>query len=90
MTMHIKEYQNINIDKIIAERKKSETIVREINDGIIVVDSHNKISLVNRAAEAILFKSENEIIGKHILEVIKNENIFKMTKDALEGQNYKL
>ena len=86
MTMHLKEYQNTNIDKIIAERKKSETIVREINDGIIVVDAQNKISLVNRAAEIILYKSESEIIGKHILEVIKNENIFKMTKEALEDK----
>ena len=86
MTIHLKEYQNTNIDKIIAERKKSETIVREINDGIIVVDAQNKISLVNRAAEIILYKSESEIIGKHILEVIKNENIFKMTKEALEDK----
>lgn len=86
MTMHLKEYRNTNIDKIIAERKKSETIVREINDGIIVVDEHNRISLVNKAAEVILFKSESEIIGKHILEVIKNENIFKMAKDALDDK----
>lgn len=85
MTKHLKEYQNTNIDKLISERKKSETIVREIYDGVIVVDKDSKIALVNKAAEIILNKDENTIIGKHFLEAIKDDTIYLVLKAALEG-----
>jgi PAS domain S-box-containing protein len=87
MTKHLKEYQNINIDKLISERKKSETIVREIYDGIIVVDKDSKIALVNKAAEIILNKDENAIRGKHFLEVIKDDSIYMVLKAALERRS---
>jgi len=86
MTRHIKEYQNTNIDKLISERKKSEAIVREIYDGIIVVDRDSKIVLVNKAAEIILNKDENVIRGKHFLEVIKDDTIYMVLKAAFEGR----
>jgi len=87
MTRHLKEYQSVNIDKLISERKKSETIVREIYDGVIVVDKDSKIVLVNKAAEIILNKDENVIRGKHFLEVIKDDTIYMVLKAALEGRS---
>jgi len=83
MTRHLKEYQNTNIDRLISERKKSETIVREIYDGVIVVDKDSKITLVNKAAEAILDKDESAIRGKHFLETIKDDTIYMILKAAL-------
>lgn len=86
MTRQIHEYQDKNIDKLVMERKKSETIVREIYDGVIVADWESKITLVNKAAETILNKGESELLGRHFLEVIKDDEIYKILKDKIDGK----
>lgn len=86
MTRKLQEYQNANIDRLIAERKKFETVVNEISDGIIVVDRECRISLMNKAAEKIFNVDEREAAGKHFLEIIKDETAFNLLKGVLKGQ----
>lgn len=41
------KYQRLNINQIITERHKLETVVRQANDGILLLDSEQKIVIVN-------------------------------------------
>jgi len=88
MTYKLKEYQNSNIDKLIAERRKSEAIVKEIADGVVVVDEEYRTTLVNKAAEKIFNIDEHEVAGKHFLEVIKDETIFGLLKNVLKDEKH--
>lgn len=45
------------------------TVLRDIGDGVIVVDSRNRISLMNLVAEALTGWRQEEAIGKELLEV---------------------
>jgi len=45
------------------------TVLRDIGDGVIVVDRHNRISLMNLVAEALTGWRQEEAIGKELLEV---------------------
>lgn len=57
-----------------------------MEDGVIVVDNHEKILLMNPAAKE-LFSIKNEVEGKHFIEVIRNtdiENIIKCGGDIEE------
>lgn len=51
----------------------SKKIVDNVNDGIIVTDSNNKIILINKAAHSIL-NIENEVIGLDIKDILKDNN----------------
>ncbi len=53
MTEKLKEYADMQIDKILTEKTKTETIVFSIADGIIFTDHKGKIQLVNPQAENI-------------------------------------
>lgn len=83
MAQSVKESQSENIAKLISERRKSEAIVEEIADGIIVVDRENRITMVNKAAEQIFGIANRNVINKHFLEVIKEESIFLALKNEL-------
>ncbi|MGB9896518.1 ATP-binding protein, partial [Thermanaerothrix sp.] len=52
------------------ERNKLETVLRRIQDGVIVVDQQGQILLINQAAMAALNLSELDVIGKPARQVI--------------------
>jgi two-component system, NtrC family, sensor histidine kinase KinB len=84
MTKRLREYEQSNISRLIAEQKKSEAIVRSISDAIIVTDAESRILLLNRQAEELFGIQEENAMGRHFLEVIKNETLFNTLKRTLE------
>lgn len=77
----------INIAKV--RRKEREKAVRlnailnSINQGVIVTDEENKITLYNPSAEQIIDKKRERVINKNIVDVIPNT---KMHKINLTGE----
>ncbi len=60
MTERLRAYDELNIQKMISEKKKSEAIVHSISDPVIVTDPDSRIVLLNGAADMIttgLFRS---------------------------------
>lgn len=51
MTAKLKEYADIQLDKMLLEKTKTEAIIFSIADGIILTDHSGKILLVNTQAE---------------------------------------
>ncbi len=82
MTERLRTYEEMNIQQLIAEKKKSETIVESIADPIIVTDEHGVIVLMNQAAAGIFSLRGVEWHNKSISEVIdqpKYASIFEPT-----------
>lgn len=81
MTQRLREYDKHNIDKLIAERRRANAVVRSIPDPLIVVDADYRIIGINSAAEKLFAIVEKQVKGLHILEVINNEVIFSALKE---------
>jgi len=89
MTRRIEKYEKMNIRKLESEKNKSEAIVNNITNPIIVTNSDHQISVINPAAERIFDCREKEAQGKHFLEVLNREEIFEHIEKALdEGQAF--
>jgi len=54
MSLQLKEYNEMQIDKIIAEKTKIQAVIFSIFDGLILTDYDGKILLANAQAERIL------------------------------------
>lgn len=80
MTERLRKYEELNIEKIISEKQKSETIVESISDAIIVCDSESNIQLMNRSAEEILKISEHDAIGKKVEDCIRDGRLLEIFK----------
>ena len=85
MVRKLKAFHNLDIKQIVAEKQKSEAIIRSIDDGIIVVDAEFKVTDLNPTAEHALRIEVGKAQGKHFLEVVKNEQLFEYVKQSLES-----
>jgi len=72
----------MNIQQLIAEKNKSETIVENIADPIIVTDEHGTLILMNQAAATVFDVSGSDWQGKLLSEVIDNQNWAEMLQPA--------
>jgi NtrC-family two-component system sensor histidine kinase KinB len=76
----------MNIEQIVAEQRKSDAIIRSIDDGIIVVESDFKVTGINPTAARVLeIEPEMSSQHRHFLEVIKSELLFGYIKQAIES-----
>jgi NtrC-family two-component system sensor histidine kinase KinB len=84
MIKKLKAYHDLNIDQIMAEKRKSDAIIRSIDDGIVVVDNEFKVTDMNPTAAKALNIEPDQIQNKHFLEVVKNEMLFNYVKQSVE------
>jgi NtrC-family two-component system sensor histidine kinase KinB len=82
MAQRLQEYEKNSIEKLIAERRKSDAIVRSIPDPLIVVDAEYRIIMINSAAERVFAIQEKRVKELHILEVVNHEAIFNYLKEC--------
>ncbi|MBU3134124.1 cell wall metabolism sensor histidine kinase WalK [Clostridium gasigenes] len=82
MVKELKKYETLNINEILREKQKAEAIVESINSPIIVTNSENKVTMVNKASERILDVKEKNVINRHFLEVIERRDIFDMIQKS--------
>ncbi len=68
------------------ERQKLDSILTQIEDGVIVIDPDYRIVLVNRTARNLFNLDGNDILGKQLEEVFQHDvliSIFRSKHDEL-------
>ena len=78
MTERLRTYEQMNIQQLIAEKKKSETIVENIADPVIVTDENGVLVLMNQAAAAVFDVRGADWQGKFVREVVGNQSWAEM------------
>ncbi|NWF64703.1 MAG: PAS-domain containing protein [Chloroflexi bacterium] len=68
-----------------AERNKLEAIISNIQDGVIVLDDHQQILLVNQTVYDIFDLEKESLVGKKIREVIANADLSALIDRARNG-----
>ena len=85
MAKKLKGYHDLNIGKLLAEKRKSEAIISGLDDGIIVVDADFKVLDINPAAARAVGAASEFARGRHFLEVVKDEKLFRLIREAAES-----
>jgi PAS domain S-box-containing protein len=83
MMLRLKSYEDMNIDRIIAEKKKSESIVESLTEAIIVTDSQNNVILLNQQAENIFNLKEENVLNQQLERVIPDKRIFEWVQKVI-------
>ena len=66
MAEKLYEYENSNINQLMFEKQRVETIINQMNDGVIGLDSKGKILFINNTAQQLLNLKANERRGKYL------------------------
>jgi len=64
MTTELRRLHEMNLNHIINEKTKTETIIKNIADGIIVTDPENRIVVLNPVAERWFHIRERDVAGR--------------------------
>jgi NtrC-family two-component system sensor histidine kinase KinB len=83
MARKLKGFHDLNIEQIMAEKGKSEAIIRSIDDGILLVDAEFKVTGMNPMAMRILDVQPDASQNRHFLEVVKSEQLFNYIKQSM-------
>jgi PAS domain S-box-containing protein len=69
MTTRLRQYSLLQVDRLIAEQRKTEAILFSIADGIVMADREGRVQLVNRRAREMFgLPPEAELEGKTLVE----------------------
>ena len=85
MTERLKTFEQMNIDQIIAEKQKSEAIVDNIADGIIVTDAAMNVVHVNRAVINLFGTPPGGGVGLPVASVVPDERVLMLIRSGARG-----
>lgn len=73
MTERLRAYEEMNVQKLISEKRKSEAIITSMSDPIIVTDDAGRIVMLNDAAHRIIpFATHDDPVGRLVEEVVSD------------------
>ncbi len=85
MIWQLKLYSEMQIEKILKERKNTQAVLFSTEDGIIMLDMQYGIQLINRKAASILKIDSANCEGKNFVSEIKEEKLKDLFSDMLRG-----
>ena len=77
MTFKLDEYENSNLASILFEKKRIETIINSMHDGIIGLDEKSFIIFVNEVARTLIGMTESSLIGKYAPDVALENDLLR-------------
>ncbi len=77
MAGKLDEYENSNLAKLTFEKKRIETIINQMRDGIIGLDEKRHILFLNAVAEKLLGLKEADIIGKYAPDLALRNDLMR-------------
>ena len=71
----------------LGEKRDTESVIRSIAEGLVVVDSKGKVIMINPAAEKLLGVNKKEKIGKNLKDGLKEEQLVSLMNDTPGGKH---
>jgi len=86
MAEEMDHLQQINVSHIINEKNKTEIILRNVANGVLVTDPEDRILVINALTEKWFGLSEKAVLKKPLKECIRNRNLVSMLKEIRDGK----
>ncbi|MBS1772935.1 MAG: HAMP domain-containing protein [Bacteroidetes bacterium] len=77
MAEKLYEYENSNINQLIFEKQRVETIINQMTDAVIGLDAKSKVLFINNTAQQLLNLKANEIKGKYAPDIALRNDLFR-------------
>ncbi len=90
MTTELRRLNKMNLAKIIAERNKTQTIIKNIADGVIVTDTRGRIILLNASTERWFGLEEGDGFEKPLSNIIREKKLLGLISEATRKRDTNL
>jgi PAS domain S-box-containing protein len=89
MTEELDRLRKMDLNRIINEKKKNDTIIKNIADGVIVTDPNNRIVVMNSVMESWFGIHEKECLSKPLEQCISNNTLLQFIRNVLQNDSTK-
>ncbi len=83
MSIKLQEFEKLNIEEVQTQKSRMESIIRSMNDGLIVLDEQERIILVNDSSTQILNLDEEQLVGKKLPALEENSKLVRELANSL-------
>lgn len=77
MAERLDEYEHSNLEKILSEKKRVETIINRMSDPVIGLDERSRVVFVNDQALTLLNLTRDRIIDRYAPDVAVENDLFR-------------
>lgn len=87
MAAKLEEYENINVSQILSEKKRTETVVSQMNEAIIGLDDQKTILFANPPALELIGLKEEAMIGVNAAYLSRENSLLQnLLKEILNDE----
>ena len=72
-------------NKVLGDKRKTESVIRSVAEGVVVVDVNGNVIMLNPAAEKLLATSKKDKVGKSISDNIREEQVVSLFKGGADS-----
>ncbi|MCZ6820981.1 MAG: ATP-binding protein [Calditrichaeota bacterium] len=90
MVTELRRLDEMNLNKIINEKNKTETILKNIADGVIVTDPQQKILLINSVAQRWFGRDSENLENAALETTVNNEALVAFIKEIASASGSKI
>jgi two-component system, NtrC family, sensor histidine kinase KinB len=83
MTERLEYYEQINVERLVMEKLKTEAMIESLEDGLILIDSAGLVAHMNEIASIIIGIERHEALGKKFDDVGDDHPQYVRVLDAL-------
>ncbi len=87
MAQKLNEYEHSNLARVLFEKKRIDTLVEIMSEGIIGLDEKRRILFINPVAERLLGVERTQLIGKYAPDVATSNDLLRaLIQDIMTDQ----
>lgn len=77
MAGKLNEWENSNLSTVMSEKRRIETIIEQMQDGIIGLNEKGNVIFINPVAEDLLNLNEEKVLGENVQEISRKNDLLK-------------
>lgn len=83
MAERLKQYEELNVERLLYEKNKTEAIIESLEDGVVLVDAGGVVTHINEIAALIMNLEPGEALGSPFDDLSTNQPHYLKIRDAL-------
>ncbi len=84
MAERLEYYDQMNVERLVFEKRKTEAIIESLEDGLILIDSVGVVAHINEVASIIIGVGRNDALGKRFDDLGSNHPHYVRVREALK------
>lgn len=90
MAERLQYFENSNLNKLLFEKSRAESVINSLKDASIGLDKNNVVLFANEQALQLLNMRNDDLVGKQTDEVLKRNDLFKFLLENNSSAPFKI